>query len=70
MLSGEMFSKTAQYYDLIYTFKDYAHEAGAVRSVIEREHPHARRVLDVGCGTGEHARCLSSASLDSHRWSR
>jgi ubiquinone/menaquinone biosynthesis C-methylase UbiE len=61
MLSGDMFSKTAQYYDLIYAFKDYAEEAGKIRALIQREHPRARRVLDVGCGTAEHARHLSSA---------
>src|SRR5579862_8501966 len=55
-----MFSKTADYYDLIYSFKDYRSEVDAIRAVIQREHPGARTILDVGCGTGEHAKLLSA----------
>lgn len=56
-----MFNKTAEYYDLIYAFKDYAAEAATLRAVIEREHPAARSILDAGCGSAEHARHLSAA---------
>lgn len=55
-----MFSKTAQFYDLIYSFKDYAAEATKIKDLILTEHPSAKSVLDVGCGTGEHVRYLSS----------
>jgi len=55
-----MFSKTAKYYDAIYSFKNYGAEVASIRSIIGREHPKARSVLDVGCGTGEHARLLAS----------
>lgn len=55
-----MFSKTAKYYDAIYSFKDYNAEAASVRSIIKQEHPTARSILDVGCGTGEHARRLAT----------
>jgi SAM-dependent methyltransferase len=55
-----MFSKTAKYYDAIYSFKNYSAEAASIRSIINREHPTARSILDVACGTGEHARLLST----------
>jgi SAM-dependent methyltransferase len=53
-----MFSLTAEIYDALYAFKDYAGEAASLRRIIA---PGARTILDVACGTGEHARFLSSA---------
>jgi SAM-dependent methyltransferase len=54
-----MFSATAEIYDAIYGFKDYASEALKIRQVIARERPGAKTILDIACGTGEHARLLS-----------
>lgn len=55
-----MFSESAELYDLIYSsFKDYETEAAQIAAFIESRHVTARSVLDVGCGTGEHARILS-----------
>lgn len=54
-----VFGAYSHYYDLLYKDKDYAGEAAYVRSLIERYHPGARSVLDLGCGTGRHALLLA-----------
>jgi SAM-dependent methyltransferase len=54
-----MFDTSAEFYDAIYgVFKDYRTEADAIASRLRRENPRCKKVLDVGCGTGEHARLL------------
>jgi SAM-dependent methyltransferase len=56
-----MFDASADYYDLLYsTFKDYAAETAAIAALLRRLNPHCRAVLDVGCGTGEHAKRLAA----------
>ena len=51
-----MFTESAELYDLIYhTFKDYAAEATQVAQLLRRFHSSCCTVLDVACGTGEHA---------------
>ena len=52
----------ADLYDLSYSgFKDYPAEAARLAGVIRQLHPTAHRVLDVACGTAEHARLLPAA---------
>lgn len=53
----------AALYDLIYTAtdmdKDYAGEARKIADLLRHNRPQSRTLLDVACGTGEHARYLS-----------
>jgi SAM-dependent methyltransferase len=53
-----MFDLSADYYDLIYRFKDYEAEATRVVERIRSIKPDCKTVLDVACGTGEHCRIL------------
>lgn len=54
-----MFTKSVQYYDKIYSFKDYRAECRKLGALIE-EHllSGGRRLLDVACGTGRHIKYL------------
>jgi SAM-dependent methyltransferase len=55
-----MFSRTARYYDLIYSeFKNYRAESAKVAELIRLYNPNYKTILDVACGTGEHARFLT-----------
>jgi SAM-dependent methyltransferase len=57
------FATYAPYYDLLYQDKDYFSEAAFIHSVLERFCPQVNRVLDLGCGTGMHARHLAALGL-------
>jgi SAM-dependent methyltransferase len=55
----------AEFYDLLYADeKDHGAEAQLLASLIRETHPDARTVLDVGCGTGSHARGLIDAGFE------
>src|SRR5712671_73239 len=56
-----MFSASTEFYDLIYsTFKDYGAETAQITGLLREIVPSCRTVLDVACGTGEHARRLAA----------
>src|SRR5690349_3030951 len=56
-----MFSQSAELYDLIYsTIKDYSREAAQIATLLRTVRPGCRSILDVACGTGEHAHLLAT----------
>jgi SAM-dependent methyltransferase len=56
-----VFSGYAEWYDLFYEDKDYRGETAFVTSVLQAEGGAGRSLLEVGCGTGAHARWLAAA---------
>jgi SAM-dependent methyltransferase len=54
----EIFRRSAEFYDAVYSFKDYAAEAGRIHELIQARCPGAQTLLDVACGTGKHLAAL------------
>jgi SAM-dependent methyltransferase len=51
-----MYTRSARFYDLIYSWKEYRKEAEYLLELIRERLPAAKSMLDVACGTGEHLR--------------
>lgn len=63
------YSISAEIYDLLYDWKDYAAEAELIHRIVDERRPDARTLLDVACGTARHLDHLrgwySVAGLDA-----
>ncbi len=56
-----MFTSSADLYDLVYSWKDYAAESAKVAELIHaKTKGEAKAILDVACGTGKHIELLKS----------
>lgn len=55
-----MFTKTAEYYDALYHFKDYEAACNDLHDLIKQQLPQAKSLLDVACGTGKHLQYLQN----------
>lgn len=49
-----MYLKSAELYDDMFHFKNYATAADRLHEIIETSHPAAKTLLDVACSTGSH----------------
>ncbi len=61
-----VFNSYARYYDLLYQDKKYAEEASYVHQLIRKYGLDTRTVLELGCGTGLHARALAEMGYTLH----
>lgn len=53
-----VFDNYSKYYDLLYQDKDYSGEADYIYSLIKNFAPETKTILELGCGTGKHAKLL------------
>lgn len=60
---GELYS---QYYDLLYSDKDYSSEVSYIDSLIKSSKANSKSLLDMGCGTGKHASLLCDKGYIVH----
>jgi SAM-dependent methyltransferase len=59
-----VFGAYSRYYNLLYKDKDYTGEAEYVNSLIRKQHPLAKSILDLGCGTGRHDLLLAGMGYE------
>ncbi|MGG9972100.1 class I SAM-dependent DNA methyltransferase [Ferruginibacter sp. SUN002] len=52
------FEKYSKYYDLLYKDKNYQNESDYVAGLIKKHNAQAKKILELGCGTGNHAAIL------------
>ncbi len=58
------YTKLAKYYDLTHYFRNYEQQAEFLNSAIREYLPVAHRILDIACGTGNHAIFMAKKGYD------
>ncbi len=61
-----VFGDYSLYYDLLYKDKDYEAESDYISGLIKRFKPYAESILELGCGTGKHAKLLNEKGFCVH----
>ncbi len=57
-----IYKELAEYYDLLYSWKDYKKESTIIKKLISRyKKSLGNDLLEVGCGTGKHVKYLSNS---------
>lgn len=54
----------AKYYNLLYKDKNYIQEVKYINSLIKKHCPSSKSILELGCGTGRHAKLLQEESYE------
>jgi SAM-dependent methyltransferase len=61
-----IFNNYARYYDLLYQDKDYTGETEFIHQLIQTHTTDTKTILELGCGTGNHAILLAKAGYHVH----
>jgi len=61
-----VFANYSKYYNLLYKDKDYEAEAKYIETLIKKSSVNAKTILELGCGTGKHAKILSGEGFKVH----
>lgn len=61
-----VFGNYARYYNLLYRDKDYAGEAEFMHQLLQTYAPSTQSILELGCGTGNHALLLAKSGYAVH----
>lgn len=61
-----VFSHYARYYDLLYQDKDYQGETEFIHQLIQTYASDSQDILELGCGTGNHAVLLATKGYQVH----
>ncbi len=61
-----VFGNYSRYYDLLYRDKDYIGEAKFIHRLIQNHAPNGQSILELGCGTGNHAMLLAKEGYSIH----
>jgi SAM-dependent methyltransferase len=62
----KVFGNYAHYYDLLYQDKDYVEETQFIHRLIQAHAPDAKQLLELGCGTANHALLLAEKGYHVH----
>jgi SAM-dependent methyltransferase len=60
------FRHYSQYYDLLYSGKEYNAESQFLAGLISKYRAGAKTILELGCGTGGHAEHIAGLGFDVH----
>lgn len=61
-----VFGNYARYYNLLYRDKDYTREAQFIHQLLQTHAPNVQSILELGCGTGNHALLLAKEGYEVH----
>ena len=65
LLSSETMSSFAKYYDKMYYDKNYESECKFIIKILKHyQNSKSKQILDLGCGTGNHALILTRKNFD------